>query len=181
MKKRVLSLVLVAAFMACSLLSVSAIDTETINATAKIEAKGADQGVYAAETAITTNSGSGSFDFMATLDMSAIRNNFVNYLYLAKKNWGEDVVNKSVSGSFDLVIGYPKENIVVPETFLADSKELVGFTGIDTGVFEETSRALDASGETNKLTIKIAFKPVVASEVIKDAEKYLKDIVLESQ
>lgn len=201
MKKRLLSVLLVAFMMLQCAVLVSADDwTENLNVNIDMEVK-QSSGASFVNGPLVVSSSNTLADFKATLEMSAVKAKFEQW-YNTSKNvikslYAEgsseyntllaELRNFQVTGQFTIEILYPKA-LVVPAVNFQNNHTLYGFNADANYTFYELSRAYDTSDPTNnKVTITIAVKKqgnadgdnfILAGDLYDNKDTYLNDLVL---
>lgn len=200
MKKRLLSVLLVAFMMLQCATFVSAANHEVdlnVNIDMELKQNGASSFVNGPLVLSSSNT---LADFKTTLDMSAVKlelekwyttsKNVIKSLYAEGSSEYNALLAElrtfKITGQFTIEILYPKA-LVVPAVNFQNSNAMYGFNDEAKNTFYELSRTYDTSDPTNnKITITVAVKKqgntdgdyILAGDLYDNRETYLSDLVL---
>lgn len=166
--KKVLAILLVVAVMMSSSVAVMAKGVEQNLATdVELQIKPEAEGTFGANAEIKSGE---TVTLQATVDMSSVRNKFVDVMDLADGYCegyyaGSDIQTKNakakvraaiVEGTFDLVLTYPAA-VKLPAS-IVNGTALAGFSGSAKNIFTEVQRKVAVGETTSTLTISVKIK-----------------------
>ncbi len=203
MKRIVLSLILVAAILATSVMPALAAgsiadlfadagipESQNLNVDADIEIKLAGEATYVDGPISVSKKASDAFpavDLKATVDMSSVRDTFEAYVAGAKVLCGDDdallaeLDGEPIRGEFTVTVSFPATGVVLPDAMI-NGTDMYGFNDAAKVLFKETDRTY-ANGE---LVIDVAIKnpadaavdSITTKALLDNLDTYLADLTL---
>ena len=185
--KKVLAIFLVVAVMISSSVAVMAQSiAQNLATDVELQVKPDVGGAFGADAQIKSGE---SVTLRATVDMSSVRDKFLNAMELADeycegyysgsavqiKNAKEEVRAAIVEGTFDLVLTYPSA-VKLPSS-MVNGTDLAGFSSNAKNIFTETQRKVTVGATTSTLTITVKVKKDLNLGTLeRNLETYLADM-----